>query len=148
MFLSLVAMLSFFLPPESGEKICLGISVLLSLTLFLLMVAETLPPTAAVPVIGKWTEPFGIYLHIQHNPYDIWEKARNCWKSINIDTNCTHFPWRSTVVLFHFVQLICRITCILLGYILDIFYDYVKCCNIFTYRRKCTWNVCTWGNRV
>ena len=80
MFLSLVAMLSFFLPPESGEKICLGISVLLSLTLFQLMVAETLPPTAAVPVIGKWTEPFRIYLHIKNNPYfrnmSNWAAAR------------------------------------------------------------------------
>ena len=53
MFLALVAMLTFFLPPESGEKISLGISVLLSLTLFLLMVAETMPPTSAVPVIGE-----------------------------------------------------------------------------------------------
>lgn len=49
----MVALLSFFLPPESGEKISLGITVLLSLTVFLLLVAETMPPTSAVPVVGK-----------------------------------------------------------------------------------------------
>lgn len=45
--------LSFFLPPESGEKVSLGITVLLSLTVFLLIVAELLPPTDVVPIIGK-----------------------------------------------------------------------------------------------
>ena len=57
MFLSLVAMLTFFLPPESGEKISLGITVLLSLTVFLLLVAETMPPTNTVPVIGECQMP-------------------------------------------------------------------------------------------
>ncbi|XP_072042459.1 neuronal acetylcholine receptor subunit alpha-10-like isoform X3 [Amphiura filiformis] len=54
MFLSLVSLLTFFLPPESGEKISLGITVLLSLTVFLLLVAETMPPTSTVPVIGQY----------------------------------------------------------------------------------------------
>ena len=53
MFLSLVALLTFFLPPESGEKVSLGVTVLLSLTVFLLLVAETMPPTSTVPIIGK-----------------------------------------------------------------------------------------------
>ncbi|XP_071828198.1 neuronal acetylcholine receptor subunit alpha-9-like isoform X2 [Apostichopus japonicus] len=53
-FVSMVALLTFFLPPESGEKISLGITVLLSLTVFLLLVAETMPPTSAVPVVGKF----------------------------------------------------------------------------------------------
>ena len=51
-FVSMVALLSFFLPPESGEKISLGITVLLSLTVFLLLVAETMPPTSDVPIVG------------------------------------------------------------------------------------------------
>ena len=46
-------LLSFFLPAESGEKVSLGITVLLSLTVFLLLVAELLPPSGAVPIIGK-----------------------------------------------------------------------------------------------
>ncbi|XP_071793246.1 neuronal acetylcholine receptor subunit alpha-10-like [Asterias amurensis] len=45
-------LLSFFLPAESGEKVSLGITVLLSLTVFLLLVAELLPPSGAVPIIA------------------------------------------------------------------------------------------------
>ncbi|XP_033102947.1 neuronal acetylcholine receptor subunit alpha-3-like [Anneissia japonica] len=51
---SIVAMMTFFLPPESGEKISLCITVLLSMTVFLLMVAETMPPTSSVPIIGQY----------------------------------------------------------------------------------------------
>ncbi|XP_071948495.1 neuronal acetylcholine receptor subunit alpha-10-like isoform X2 [Antedon mediterranea] len=50
--ISATTLLSFFLPPESGEKVSLGITVLLSLTVFLLLVAELLPPTGAVPIIA------------------------------------------------------------------------------------------------
>ncbi|XP_077992770.1 neuronal acetylcholine receptor subunit alpha-10-like, partial [Glandiceps talaboti] len=49
-----VTLLTFFLPPESGEKISLAITVLLSLTVFLLLVAETMPPASVVPVIGQY----------------------------------------------------------------------------------------------
>ncbi|XP_070540326.1 neuronal acetylcholine receptor subunit alpha-10-like [Ptychodera flava] len=49
-----VTLLTFLLPPESGEKISLAITVLLSLTVFLLLVAETMPPASVVPVIGQY----------------------------------------------------------------------------------------------
>ncbi|XP_077862581.1 neuronal acetylcholine receptor subunit alpha-10-like [Saccoglossus kowalevskii] len=52
--ISAVTILTFFLPPESGEKISLAITVLLSLTVFLLLVAETMPPSSVVPVIGQY----------------------------------------------------------------------------------------------
>ena len=54
--ISATTFLSFFLPPESGEKVSLGITVLLSLTVFLLLVAELLPPSGAVPIIGKFSD--------------------------------------------------------------------------------------------
>lgn len=69
----MVALLTFFLPPESGEKISLGITVLLSLTVFLLLVAETMPPTSAVPVVGKI--PF-IYLQAKRRT---WFKLNSVW---------------------------------------------------------------------
>ncbi|XP_070541289.1 neuronal acetylcholine receptor subunit alpha-9-like [Ptychodera flava] len=53
-FISVTTLLSFFLPPDSGEKVGLGITVLLSLTVFLLLVAEILPPASSVPVIGQY----------------------------------------------------------------------------------------------
>ncbi|XP_077982031.1 neuronal acetylcholine receptor subunit alpha-10-like [Glandiceps talaboti] len=53
--ISLFTMISFFLPADSGEKVSFGITVLLSLTVFLLLVAESMPPTSDVPVIGQYT---------------------------------------------------------------------------------------------
>ncbi|KAK2174750.1 hypothetical protein NP493_779g01025 [Ridgeia piscesae] len=53
--ISSMALLAFSLPPDTGEKISLGVTILLSLTVFLLLVAETMPPTSdAVPLIGMY----------------------------------------------------------------------------------------------
>ena len=51
--ITLLAFLSFLIPVDSGERISFVITVLLSMTVFLLLVAETIPSTSdAVPVIG------------------------------------------------------------------------------------------------
>ncbi|XP_025078465.1 acetylcholine receptor subunit alpha-type acr-16-like [Pomacea canaliculata] len=51
--ISSLSLLLFVLPPDAGEKISLGTTILLSLMVFLLLVAETMPPTSdAVPLIG------------------------------------------------------------------------------------------------
>jgi len=49
----LLALLVFFVPPDSGEKVTLGISALLSMTVFLMTIRESLPPTEKTPLIGK-----------------------------------------------------------------------------------------------
>ncbi|NP_001079601.1 acetylcholine receptor subunit alpha-1-A precursor [Xenopus laevis] len=47
--------LVFYLPTDSGEKITLSVSVLLSLVVFLLVIVELIPSTSsAVPLIGKY----------------------------------------------------------------------------------------------
>ncbi|XP_069137246.1 neuronal acetylcholine receptor subunit alpha-9-like isoform X2 [Argopecten irradians] len=52
---SVVAMLSFILPAESGEKVSLGITVLLSLAVFLLLVSESMPASSdSFPYIGMY----------------------------------------------------------------------------------------------
>ena len=54
LMLSVLIMVGFFLPPEAGEKISLGISVLLAFTVFLLMIADNIPRTSlAIPLIGR-----------------------------------------------------------------------------------------------
>ena len=54
MTMSLLALLVFYLPPDSGEKVSLGITVLLSFSVFLLLVAENVPKTSEfVPLLGK-----------------------------------------------------------------------------------------------
>ncbi|XP_076439162.1 uncharacterized protein LOC143278035 [Babylonia areolata] len=44
--LSFLCLAGFLLPPESGEKITLGLSVLLTITVFMLMVADKMPQTS------------------------------------------------------------------------------------------------------
>ena len=52
---SSMTLLGFTLPPESGEKISLGVTILLSMSVFMLQLTETLPPTSdAVSIIGKY----------------------------------------------------------------------------------------------
>jgi len=48
------ALLVFYVPSESGEKVTLGISALLSMTVFLMTIRESLPPTEKTPLISKF----------------------------------------------------------------------------------------------
>ncbi|CBY14764.1 unnamed protein product, partial [Oikopleura dioica] len=59
----LISMLSpfvFLLPADSGEKVSLGVTILLwprqplSLTVFQLLVAEQMPPSEQIPIIGEF----------------------------------------------------------------------------------------------
>ncbi|XP_019867584.1 neuronal acetylcholine receptor subunit alpha-7 [Aethina tumida] len=49
-----IALLVFYVPSESGEKVTLGISALLSMTVFLMTIRETLPPTEKTPLISMY----------------------------------------------------------------------------------------------
>lgn len=51
---ALPALLVFYVPSESGEKVTLGISALLSMTVFLMTIRETLPPTEKTPLISEY----------------------------------------------------------------------------------------------
>lgn len=53
--MSALTLLVFCLPPDSGEKIALGITVLLAFSVFMLAVAENLPETSEfVPLISEY----------------------------------------------------------------------------------------------
>ncbi|XP_064596252.1 neuronal acetylcholine receptor subunit alpha-10-like [Liolophura sinensis] len=55
LLITLLHLTSFLLPSESGEKISLNVTILLGLTVFLLLVAEIMPPQSEViPVIGRF----------------------------------------------------------------------------------------------
>lgn len=55
LMLSVLVALVFYLPPDAGEKISLGITVLLSFSVFLLLIAESMPRISeSVPVISEY----------------------------------------------------------------------------------------------
>ena len=61
--ISAMSMVEFILPCNSGEKVSLGITVLLSLTVFMLVVAENMPANSDdIPIIGR-----DAYLTIHYN---------------------------------------------------------------------------------
>ena len=53
LLITLVAFLGFYLPPGSSEKVSIGITTLLSITVFLMLVSESMPPTSEhLPLLG------------------------------------------------------------------------------------------------
>lgn len=54
--LTILTVFSFYLPPESGERVSLVITILLGLTVFMLVFTESVPHTSEViPLIAKYT---------------------------------------------------------------------------------------------
>ena len=54
LFLSVLSLLVFYLPPDCGEKLTLSITNLLALVVFQQIIAENMPPSADdSPLIGK-----------------------------------------------------------------------------------------------
>ncbi|XP_023224851.1 neuronal acetylcholine receptor subunit alpha-10-like [Centruroides vittatus] len=54
LLINIISLLAFYIPSESGEKITLGISTLLSITVYLMVVRESLPPTQKTPLISLY----------------------------------------------------------------------------------------------
>lgn len=55
-FLMVVDIVGFCLPPDSGERVSFKITLLLGYSVFLIIVSDTLPATAiGTPLIGKLT---------------------------------------------------------------------------------------------
>ena len=51
--LSSLSLMGFWVPPEGGEKVALGMTVLLSFSVFMLLIAENMPATSFyIPLIG------------------------------------------------------------------------------------------------
>ena len=67
--LSCLTLLEFWMPPEGGEKVALGLTVLLAHSVFMLLIAENMPASSFyVPLIGKKS----ITRFVQ------WRYSKNC----------------------------------------------------------------------
>lgn len=60
MIINALSVLAFLLPPQSGEKVSLSVTVLLTLTVFMLVISESMPTTSdSIPLLGR--------LYIEHS---------------------------------------------------------------------------------
>ncbi len=63
MMMSVLTLLVFCLPPDSGEKIALGVTVLLAFSVFMLAISEKLPETSeSIPLLGRNEKIIGFIL--------------------------------------------------------------------------------------
>ena len=62
--LSLIALLMFWLPPESGEKVSLGITVFLAFSVLMFSLSDDLPESSdTFPILGKHIYSFYRFYH-------------------------------------------------------------------------------------
>lgn len=55
MIISSMVLLGFTTPPDCGEKLTLGVTILLSMSVFMLQLTDILPPTSeSVSIIGEY----------------------------------------------------------------------------------------------
>ncbi|XP_038221842.1 acetylcholine receptor subunit beta-like 2 isoform X5 [Zerene cesonia] len=93
--LTFLTVLVFYLPSDSGEKISLCISILVSLTVFFLGLAEIIPPTSlAIPLLGKYLLFTMILVSLS-----VWVTV--CIVNVHFRSPSTHTmsPWMKKVFL-------------------------------------------------
>ena len=57
-FITVCGLLVFWLPPDSGEKVSLSVTILLASTVFMLVIGDNMPPqSSTVPLVGKTASP-------------------------------------------------------------------------------------------
>jgi nicotinic acetylcholine receptor len=54
LWLTILNLLVFLLPADSGDKISLGVTVFLSFSVFMLVISEKVPVAYAIPLLGMY----------------------------------------------------------------------------------------------
>jgi hypothetical protein len=54
LWLTILNLLVFLLPAESGDKISLGVTVFLSFSVFMLVISEKVPVAGTIPLLGMY----------------------------------------------------------------------------------------------
>ena len=95
-----ITLLGFLLPVDSGEKVSLGITVLLSLTVFLLLIAQSMPPSSVVPIIGIHTHSaIDFFLHKSILPMYFNKTFPCCKRLYSNSTGLKHVTKMSVTVI-------------------------------------------------
>ena len=75
MMMSTLTVLVFCMPPDSGEKIALGVTVILAFSVFMLAIAEKMPETSeSIPLIG---EPRSLWSFLSTFPHYLFSFSRH-----------------------------------------------------------------------
>ena len=53
-----MALLGFYIPSDSGETVTMAITTLLSMTVFMMLVAESMPLSNVLPLAGEYMNSF------------------------------------------------------------------------------------------
>jgi len=84
--LSMLTLSGFWMRPDSGEKVTLGLTVLLAFSVFMLLVAENMPATSSfVPLIGTFLYRFVLVcvclrtLNLQSIKQRIFRSTHQVW---------------------------------------------------------------------
>ena len=78
MMMSLLVLVVFHLPPDSGEKVSLGVTVLLAFSVFQLMIAESVPTSSkSIPLIGKAFVIFLFFENLATVKSNVFDDVRN-----------------------------------------------------------------------
>ena len=106
--LSILQLCVFLAPPPSGEKISLSITVLLSFTVFLLIVSESMPQTSLnVPLLGKYTYVINVKDH-SHQRKRTWlcfnRFSRRNWFEVLLSKLSTFF-WSNVAFRLMWMEL-------------------------------------------
>ncbi|KAJ1525706.1 hypothetical protein ONE63_008917 [Megalurothrips usitatus] len=96
-----IALLVFYVPSESGEKVTLGISALLSMTVFLMTIRESLPPTEKTPLISLY---YGVSICLVSFASGLSVVTLNVYHRGVRGTGVP--PIIKTVVLYHLARLV------------------------------------------
>ncbi|KAM9388381.1 neuronal acetylcholine receptor subunit alpha-10 [Phaethornis superciliosus] len=99
---SFLAPLGFYLPADSGEKVSLGVTVLLALTVFQMLVAESMPPSESVPLIGKYYIATMTMITVSTALTIFIMNIHHCGPGARPVP-----PWARTLILHHLARLCC-----------------------------------------
>ena len=101
--LSCLSLFVFWLPPDSGEKITLTITILLALTVFLQLISDYTPKASSnLPIIGKSTVDAREGVSLQFTPLNAFPSPPGIYFNVNLILVLISVVLTVVVLNFHY----------------------------------------------